>query len=1678
MRRLLTASRPDTYEPNDSMPDAAVHGSPGWGTVTRSTLTIHSASDRDFHKITTVGTGKSSDAIRVTFTHLSGNLDARLLDAQGNLLVSSVGLVNNESLSLHGLPAGEYFVEVYGFAGATNSYTLAFFTPAFEPPELPDRFETNNSILTASDLQSLAGLSSTLDLSTHTVSDRDFYKFTTSSFGTIDNFIDVDFIHSNGNIDARLLSAEGVTLITSNGGTDKERLSLQGLDAGTYYLEVYSTSGARNRYGITIAAPTFASPDRFESNSTLSTATNLQTISGTSEFPQLSIHSSIDRDFYKFTTSGIGTSAHYVDVNFSHLAGDLDARLLDFNGVVLATSSTVLNSERLSLRGLASGTYYIEVFGHVGARNNYQLSFHTPAPVLPDRYETNDNRQLATDLQTLSGTFLFEDLSIHSNNDRDFYKFTTTSTGTNAHYVDVLFIHANGNLSARLLDSAGETLVSSVGSADNERLNLRGLSPGTYIVEVFGHVGSQNTYGIYFDTPTPPEADRFESNDTLQTATDLQTISGLLPIDDLSIHYNSDRDLYKFTTIGYGTNADFIELHYFHSDGDIDLKLLDSVGTVIGTSSGVSNTERISLGGRSAGTYFIEVFGYKGTRNRYGLTFQSPMPMMPDRYEANDTRQNATDLRAIPSSLKLSNVTITPDDQDFYRFEVLSVPTASHWIQSSFTHDAGDINIRLLDAQGTTVASSLGTTDHERISLSGIAAGVYFLHVFGANSSVANTYSLNFATPTNQPTVVDAWTLMVYITADNLDQNAFEDINEMERAVSRLPGTVNISVLWDQNSGGHMYPSGGGRQSPWGTAGRAFITSDNNMNSIATTFEILPEANTGNPQTLVDFVNWSTSNAPAQKYGLILWDHGSGLWGFNFDRETVGQAPGNLTTQELVQALSTLRTSEKKIDLLSFDACLMGMAEVGNSIRDLTSTFVSAQESVDATGYDYSTLFKQLEADPYSISSDALATGFVRSFSDQYLGRSSGDTQSAISASRYTDVIAALSSFTAAAKGASVTERKAIANARNATPYYTNESLRDLGGFMRRIAENPSIRASIRSTASDVVNAVSQAVVAKSADQRGSSGMSIYLPILGSQVTSWYKLQYGAFDSATRWSEFLEAPTEKGRNLSGDWAGSTNFLVARAFDMGTITGVGITFDLLTLESTTDADWFRFSLDRSTDSRHRIVAQSIGADTPLNVQLYDVTGTTLLREMSNDASVLSLSGLLEGQYVLRVAAQDAIERYSLKFDAPVAQEDTIVPNSSPEKATQWGVVSSNNLFTGLVPRNTGSNEDWSYFRFGTAPLVVQQEFRVQFHTALNVTIDAEILDENHIPIQSTTGEGSAVLSLIPKGAGESYFIRVRQSSEQFSSSAASVNIRLEELSIYDPAQAPTDIRLSNSFVTENEKPGTIVGILAATDPNPGDTFTFSLNSGPGSEDNSSFVIDGNAIITKNIFDFEINPVFSIRVSVMDSTGMIFEKPFTIVVGDVDEPNAQNPINRFDVNNDGFISPLDVLVIINLLNQNGSSIPIGQLGQIPPYVNVDGDLTVSPLDVLQLINYINSGSFGDGESTSHSSVPAYVASMVEAPILTLKRAQLDHVLSLDQLYSKPEKIYAPVFVTDFLPQYQKISTLEHERFGAYLNDSLSPALVDKDNLFSSECDDFLCPLSSEDLPFWAINYNERV
>lgn len=77
--------------------------------------------------------------------------------------------------------------------------------------------------------------------------------------------------------------------------------------------------------------------------------------------------------------------------------------------------------------------------------------------------------------------------------------------------------------------------------------------------------------------------------------------------------------------------------------------------------------------------------------------------------------------------------------------------------------------------------------------------------------------------------------------------------------------------------------------------------------------------------------------------------------------------------------------------------------------------------------------------------------------------------------------------------------------------------------------------------------------------------------------------------------------------------------------------------------------------------------------------------------------------------------------------------------------------------------------------------------------------------------------------------------------------------------------------------------------------------------------------------------------------------------------------QNPQNQYDVDGADGVTPLDVLLVINEINEHGARNLSEANFQAPPFVDVNGDGFCTALDALLIINLINSRDAGEGEAS---------------------------------------------------------------------------------------------------------------
>jgi hypothetical protein len=418
----------------------------------------------------------------------------------------------------------------------------------------------------------------------------------------------------------------------------------------------------------------------------------------------------------------------------------------------------------------------------------------------------------------------------------------------------------------------------------------------------------------------------------------------------------------------------------------------------------------------------------------------------------------------------------------------------------------------------------------------------------------------------------DRWLVMLYQDADDkiLEQDIYIDLNEAERVGSS--DRVQIIAQIDRYNGGYQ---GDGN---WTTAKRFLVTQDDDLNRVhSEMLSDLGEVNMASADTLVDFVSWAIQTYPADKYALILSDHGLGWPGGWSDptstsggdaRIPLSNALGDqLYLMELEEALAEIRdrTGLDKFELLGMDACLMSHLEVFTALRQHSRYAVASQETEPALGWAYSSFLGQLVSNPDMDGAElgrAIVSSYIiddqRIVDDQaraeflrpnsplggIFGTLSGPSTEQITRQLERDMtittvdlqalpelINSLNEFAYAMQSV---DQKTVAKARSFAQSFTSifgsqvpPSYIDLGHFVQLLARE-SGDSDITRLSQEVLSALNQTVIAEKhgSNKSGATGISIYFPnstLYSSPATGAqsYVQVSNRFASETLWDDFL-----------------------------------------------------------------------------------------------------------------------------------------------------------------------------------------------------------------------------------------------------------------------------------------------------------------------------------------------------------------------------------------------------------------------------------------------------------------------------------------------------------------------------------------------------------------------------
>jgi hypothetical protein len=417
-----------------------------------------------------------------------------------------------------------------------------------------------------------------------------------------------------------------------------------------------------------------------------------------------------------------------------------------------------------------------------------------------------------------------------------------------------------------------------------------------------------------------------------------------------------------------------------------------------------------------------------------------------------------------------------------------------------------------------------------------------------------------------------AWTVLVYLAGDNdLDGAGAVDLGEMKQVGSTAQ--LNIVAQFDR-------------------AGKNAATKRYLLRKGTTLAKdvvaTLGETNMGDPAVLQEFLAWGAKTYPADRYMVVIWNHGAGWDDENIYRSVkrglqrnVAYKKGNVgepvrgaagavpvaqvraisrrpfrralfstTIQRAVRTraiafddqaedfldnieLKRVLTAAKKsfggkIDVLGMDACLMNMVEVAYQLRGTAQVAVGSQEVEPADGWPYAVLLRDLAKAP-----DMTPAQLGKVIVERYLASykpNEGVTQSALDLSASAVLEGAIDKLAAALLGELPAEAAEVAvmRARRAVRDYETRDYIDLVHFCQLLRKFGA-SASIQAACSGVERTATQSFVTASgfrgASVTNSNGVSIYFP--EKAISPLYaKLD---FAKNSKWNEFLKAYLDAAR---------------------------------------------------------------------------------------------------------------------------------------------------------------------------------------------------------------------------------------------------------------------------------------------------------------------------------------------------------------------------------------------------------------------------------------------------------------------------------------------------------------------------------------------------------------------
>jgi len=384
----------------------------------------------------------------------------------------------------------------------------------------------------------------------------------------------------------------------------------------------------------------------------------------------------------------------------------------------------------------------------------------------------------------------------------------------------------------------------------------------------------------------------------------------------------------------------------------------------------------------------------------------------------------------------------------------------------------------------------------------------------GAVAALAVMMTVVFSLPMSAGDEKKDWTILVYLDGDN-NLEAYSDTSLELLEMVGSDDNVNYVVLYDRLS----------------TVADLYYVEKGESVPIGKNYGFPKEVNMGDPTVFEEFMVNGIEDYPAEKYAVMIWDHGGGWRGICWDDTTYEDTGVKdcITMVELGEAFAGVyeRTGEV-VGVVGFDACLMAMPEVAYQLRDYATYLVWSEDVISTDSFPYDTMGYALAADP-TMDAKEYAVVVAKEYADFY-GGTTDFVYWTISVfdTTYMDGLTAAVDYLGKELLTSLnTYVNAYQRAYIQADSYWYQYNVDLIGFAQNLIGDATIKDhGIRDAAEDVIIATEACVFAVFNGQHNvdSTGLAIYMPSCHDGMKS-LKPEYidVPFATETSWYDFCEA---------------------------------------------------------------------------------------------------------------------------------------------------------------------------------------------------------------------------------------------------------------------------------------------------------------------------------------------------------------------------------------------------------------------------------------------------------------------------------------------------------------------------------------------------------------------------